>query len=129
MISKTNTLQMIVNFIAQKIYDKKGTNILALNLEEVHSMTDYLIIAEGNIDRHVKAIASFIIEEMKKKWKMYPQYVEGLEAGDWVVIDYFDIMIHLFMPGLRDKYNLEELWKDGKIVEVDIQIEKNKDLP
>ena len=108
-----------LNSIAQVIYDKKGSNILALDVRECSSLTDYVIIAEGASDKHVIAIAHAIMECLKKD---PPLYVEGIRTGDWVAIDYFNIMIHLFKPGLRDKYQLEQLWREGDIVDLQINI-------
>ncbi|HSW72723.1 MAG TPA: RsfS/YbeB/iojap family protein, partial [Chlamydiales bacterium] len=68
------------------------------------------------------AIAHALMEGMGEK----PPYVEGLQTGDWVVIDYSEIMIHLFMPGLREKYQLERLYPDSKIVELDIDYSNEK---
>lgn len=110
----------ILNTIAQAIYDKKGMNILALNVKGVSNLTDYVLIAEGNVDRHVIAIADNVIDVMKKEGER-PFMVEGMDSGDWVVLDYLEYMIHLFTPGLREKYRLEELFRDGKIVELQIK--------
>lgn len=107
-----------LNQIAQTVYDKKGLNILALDVRAISSITDYLLIAEGNVDRHVSAIAHAIVSEIDA----HPLHVEGLESGDWVVIDYGHIIIHLFQPGLRDKYSLEKLWKEGLIVDLGIEV-------
>ncbi len=114
----------ILNLIAQIIYDKKGFNTLILYVKDIFSLSDFLIIAEGSVDKHVRAIALEIIDKLKKEG-IRPHFVEGLERGDWIVIDYLDVMIHLFMPGLRNKYQLEELWNEGKIVDVDINTESN----
>ncbi len=110
-----------LNAIAQTIYDKKGINILALDVREISSLTDYVIIAEGNIDKHVIAIADAIVETMEKLGSP-PIYIEGRSTGDWIVIDYLHIMVHLFMPGLRDKYQLEQLWREGHIVDLKIDV-------
>lgn len=105
--------------IAQLIYDKKGINILALDVTGLSTITDYLLIAEGHVDRHVSSIGKVIIEEMKQKGEV-PLHVEGLQAGDWVVIDYPGIMVHIFMPGYREKFSLEKLWKESKLVDLPI---------
>ncbi len=110
---------VLLNTIAQTIYDKKGFNILALDVRGVSSLTDFVVIAEGNVDRHVKSIAQGIITELKSQG-VQPSFTEGFMEGDWVVVDYMQIMIHLFMPGLRDKYMLEQLYKDGSIVDLQI---------
>jgi ribosome-associated protein len=92
-----------------------------LDIHEFSSLTDYVIIAEGNIAKHVTAIAEAIIEQLEKLGQT-PLYVAGLQTGDWVVIDYLNIMVHLFMPGLRDKYQLEQLWREGHIVDLQIDV-------
>ncbi len=114
-----------LNAIGQAIFDKRGTNILALDVREISTLTDYVIIAEGNVDKHVIAIAETIVERLNKLGQA-PVYVEGMKAGDWVVIDYLHIMVHLFMPGLRDKYQLEKLWREGQIVDLQIDLTQKK---
>lgn len=110
---------IVLNAIAQAIFDKKGFNILALDIRGVSSLTDFVLIAEGNVDKHVKSIAHAITDRLKE-FGVRPYFTQGLSTGDWVVLDYMDIMIHLFMPGLRDKYLLEQLWRDGTIVDLQI---------
>ncbi|MDE3045299.1 MAG: ribosome silencing factor [Verrucomicrobiota bacterium] len=112
-----------LNLIGQVIYDKKGANILALDVRDLSSITDYLLIAEGNVDRHVSSMARAIIEELREKGEK-ALYVEGMQTGDWVVIDFGGIMVHLFMPGLREKYSLEKLWGDSRIVDLEIDVSK-----
>jgi ribosome-associated protein len=106
-----------LNIIAQAIYDKKGFNILALDVKGISSLTDYLIIAEGSVDKHLQAIANNVIHEMDEN----PVHVEGKIDGTWIVIDYVDIVIHLFTPTMRERYKLERLWEEGKIVDLDIK--------
>jgi len=114
-----NNINLIFNIISQTIYDKKGINILGLDVRDVSTITDYVIIAEGNVDRHVEAIGKAVIDALEQIGET-PACVEGLQIGDWVVIDYIEIMVHLFMPGLRDKYQLEKLWKKGRIIDLNI---------
>ncbi|MES2345789.1 MAG: ribosome silencing factor [Chlamydiota bacterium] len=120
---KNDTL-VILNTIAQSIFDKKGINILALDVRDISTITDFVIIAEGNVDRHVVAIAQNIQNDLKLLGEK-SIYVEGLEYGDWVVLDYLNVMVHLFMPGMRDKYQLEKLWGEGKIVDLNIVVSQN----
>ena len=114
-----------LNAIGQAIFDKKGTNTLVLDVRELSTLTDYVVIAEGNVDKHVVAIAETIIERLNQLGQP-PIYVEGMKTGDWVVIDYLHIMVHLFMPGLRDKYQLEQLWREGHIVDLQIDVTPKK---
>ena len=111
----------VLDVIAQAIFDKKGVNILALNVSGISTMTDYFVIAEGNVDRHLKAICSSILDAMKQRGRM-PLHVEGDRDSDWVIIDFGDVVIHLFIPELREKYAIEQLWHEGKIVDLNIII-------
>lgn len=120
-----NREQKHLDLIAQTIYDKKGFNILALDIRELSSMADYIVIAEGNVDRHVRALAFAVIDCLRQDGRV-PIRLEGDQTGDWVVIDYGDIMVHLFMPEWREKYALEELWKKSLLVDVEITIDSEK---
>lgn len=124
---KTQEIPAHLNKIAQIIFDKKGSNILALDLRRVSSFADFVILAEGNVDKHVSAIARAIVEELKKIG-LNPSYIEGLQQGDWAVLDYLDVMVHIFEPGLREKYRLEDLWKEGSIIDVKIDVESVKHI-
>lgn len=110
--------------IAQAVYDKKGFNILIIDVRKISTMTDYFIIAEGAVDRHVKALSQTIIDELSLHGGRTPLHVEGQQEGDWVVLDYADFVIHLFIPELREKYALEELWQKGQVVDVKIDTAK-----
>ncbi len=108
-----------LNAISQAIFDKKGVNILALDVRGLSSMTDYFIIAEGSVNRHVKALC----REIKSKAQeagLSLFHIEGDNEGDWIVIDCGDIVIHLFTPEMREKYAFEEVWKNASIVDVEI---------
>ena len=117
----------ILNIIAQAIFDKKGINILGLDVHGISSLHDYVIIAEGNVDKHVTAIANAIIDTLAGHG-IRPVYVEGIKTGDWVVIDYLQIAVHLFMPGMRDKYQLEQLWKEGSIIDLIIDVSPRESI-
>ncbi len=114
-----NDLKDILDLIAQTIYDKKGVNILGLDVRGISTLTDYVIIAEGNVDKHVIAIGGAIIDALQEVGYGYTQK-EGMVTGDWVVLDFLNIMVHLFQPGLRDKYRLEDLWKESQILDLQI---------
>ncbi len=113
----------LLDAIAQAIFDKKGFNILALDVRGFSTMTDYYVIAEGTVDRHLRAISLEIQDALGRK-KINPFHVEGEHDDDWVVLDYGEVVIHLFTPELRERYALEELWKKSKIVDLEIDISK-----
>lgn len=116
-----HTVEKLLKTVAQSIHDKKGFNTIVLDVKGISTMTDYFIIAEGTVDRHVRALAMYIKDNLEE-YNFHPLHTEGLQEGDWVVLDYSDFVIHLFIPELREKYALEELWRDGKIVDIEIDI-------
>ncbi|MCB1084975.1 MAG: ribosome silencing factor [Chlamydiia bacterium] len=104
--------------IAQTLYDKKGTNIIALDVRGISSLTDYVIIAEGNVDRHVISMAKEVQDVMREIGEK-PVHVEGLSNGDWVVLDYFQVVVHLLLPGMRQTYQLQRLWPESKVINLE----------
>ena len=112
---------IVLDKIAQAIFDKRGVNILALDVRSCIPMTDYVILAEGLVDSHVKAIAKEIIESMLKE-KIHLSFEQGMKNGDWVVLDFTWVVVHLFMPGMREKYELESLWSEAEVMDVSIDV-------
>lgn len=117
----------ILNIIAQSIFDKKGMNMLALDVRGVSTITDFVLIAEGAVDRHVISLGAAVEAALKEQGEV-PVHVEGMQTGDWVVLDYVHVMVHIFMPGLREKYQLEQLWKQGKIVDLKIDVSPQQSM-
>jgi ribosome-associated protein len=111
----------LVRELALTLYKKKGTNIIALDVRGISAVTDFVLIADGNVERHVIALAHEIEDFMKKQGRKSVQ-VEGMGTGDWIVLDFFEIIVHLFIPKMRQKYQLERLWADGKIIDVDFDV-------
>jgi ribosome-associated protein len=105
-----------LQFILEHLTDKKGVNPLVLDVSEFSNVTDYFVIVDGMVNRHVSAMARTLVREMKEKFLQRPHRMEGLQAGEWILVDYADIIVHIFMPGLRERYDLENLWKEGKRV-------------
>jgi ribosome-associated protein len=98
--------------------EKKARRILVLNVKKMSSLSDYFIICSGNSDRQVQAIASFIEETLKKAGKR-PIGIEGERVGKWVLMDYGDVVIHIFYDPIRDFYDLERLWTDVPRLEIE----------
>lgn len=101
------------NLIVDKIIEKKGENILVLDLRKVTSITDFFVICSGTVEQHIKAIKDNIIEKLEEKGIKY-WHIEGEQANTWVLIDYVDVVVHIFHPLTRDFYKLEKLWIDAK---------------
>ena len=90
----------------------KAHQVTVLDLHGISTATYYFVIASGNSDVQVKAIADHIIEELKKE-SLRPQHVEGLRGGRWVLLDYIEFVVHIFHPEARTFYQLENLWGDA----------------
>lgn len=111
----------LVNALVEGILEKKGEEILVLDLKKLpHAMADYFIICEASNERQVNAIADQLEREVRKKIKEKPWHVEGKENLEWVLIDYFNVVVHIFKKETRKFYALEDLWADGEIVKLDL---------
>jgi len=95
--------------------EKKGENILLLDIQTIASFTDYFIICTGTSDRMLDALAEAVIENVRKHHRRKGN-TEGTSQEGWLVIDYGTIVVHLFAPDRRDYYRLEDLWGQGKIL-------------
>jgi len=106
-------LLLCINAILQK----KAKNIIALNVREISSFTDYMVICSGTTDRQVQAVSG-AIQEFLKKEGILPLGVEGETNAEWVLLDYDDVVISVFQESARDFYGLENLW-DAPRMEID----------
>lgn len=105
---------------AQLCLDMKANDVVILNLAGVTDMTDYFVIASGTSDTHVRSIGEHVIAEMKKAG-LTVHHTEGLQQGRWVLLDFFDFVVHIFHPTLRSFYQIERLWSDAETVAVEPQ--------
>lgn len=87
---------------------------MSVNVAKISGVTDFYIVATGAVDVHLKAIADSILGTMKSE-KIHPLNLEGYDNLRWVLIDYFDVVVHLFLPETRKYYSIEKLWGEGKI--------------
>ncbi len=102
----TVNLQKIIQ---DSLEDTKGQNINVLDVTELSDVMDTLVIATGTSSRHVKSLANNAIEEAKSH-KVRPIGVEGMDVGEWVLVDYGDLVLHVMQQSTRDFYELEKLW-------------------
>ena len=102
--------------IIKAIQEKKGENIVSLDLRKVHeAVSDFFIICEASSHVQIKAIADSIEVEVKKTCDELPYRHEGRQALQWVLIDYVNVVVHIFLPENRKFYRLEEMWGDGGV--------------
>jgi len=110
--------------IVKIIDDKLGNNIVMLDISKVSSIGDYFIIASAPSDRQTKAIADEIKMQLSDL-DVHPIHKEGYNVGTWVLLDYGDIVVHLFHERDREFYNIEGIWKDANSINIDKIIENN----
>lgn len=108
--------------LAQRIvrlaWDKKGKDIMVMDLRKVMDVTDYFVLISGESDVHIKTLADHIESELRKD-DVDVWHKEGYQNLQWVLLDYIDIVIHIFHPDVRAFYSLEKLWADAKITKVE----------
>ncbi len=102
---RTSLKAMVLNTLS----DSKASNICTLDVANITSITDDMIIATGNSTTHVKAISDKIVKE-SKNLAITPLGVEGRESSEWVLVDLGELVVHIMLPGTRAFYNLEKLW-------------------
>lgn len=117
-MSHTSDALPVVERAAELALERKARDVLSLDLRGISSATDYFLLATGASDVQVRAIAEHVIEGLKAEG-IPPHQIEGMTAGRWVLIDYVDVVVHVFHPEPRAFYQLEELWGDAERVEYD----------
>ncbi len=110
-----SSLQQLLGAIIHGIEEKKGNNIVALNLKNTgNSVADYFVICHANNKIQAEAIAESVQEQVFKINKETPASVEGKQNAEWILIDYFNVLVHVFTKEARDYYNIEYLWADAE---------------
>jgi ribosome-associated protein len=108
------TSEMTAQLIKQIIEDKKGKNIEIIDVEGKTILADRFVIATGTSVTHIKSLANEVELEMKTRHKRLPDHVEGLGSGRWILMDYADVVVHIFHAEDREFYNLEKLWRASR---------------
>ena len=93
--------------------DRKAVNLTVLDVGTICSFADYFVICSGTSTRHTRAISDAIQEQLKKKADMLPSHLEGYTQSEWILLDYFDFVVHIFSERAREFYDLERLWKSA----------------
>jgi ribosome-associated protein len=115
--TKQPQLEQLNHAIVEGIRDKKGKRIVQLDLRKLDGPADFFIICEGDSNTHVKAITDSIHKKVKEELETAPSHTEGSSNSKWVLMDYFNTVVHVFHPETRDFYELEHLWSDAKVTE------------
>ena len=115
-MSQTNEM---VKLAITALEDKKGEDIRVIDIHEVSVLADYFLIASGSNGNQVQAMADNVEETLGRKLELSPKQIEGYSSANWVLMDYRDVVIHIFDQENRRFYDLARIWRDGK--EVDIE--------
>ncbi|MFP5518419.1 MAG: nicotinate (nicotinamide) nucleotide adenylyltransferase [Bdellovibrionia bacterium] len=110
---KIGDYKKFTEFCADVIFSKKGINVKGFDLTQMAAPSEYTLIASGTSTRHAVSMAENVIQAVKEEYGVFPQSVEGIEEGRWVLVDFGSLIIHLFYDFVRQEYNLENLWKEG----------------
>ena len=110
----------IIKTIINAIQEKKGDNIISLDLRKIQeAVADFFILCQAGSHTQVRAISEFIEDEVRKKCSEAPYHHEGIQALQWILIDYVNVVVHVMMPESRKFYKLEEMWSDAVLEEHD----------
>jgi ribosome-associated protein len=115
--STTDTSEILrdLRLAASTLDDHKATDIVILDIRGLSDVADYFVLASGSSDTHVRALSERVVEALREVHRR-THHEEGLRSGRWALLDYFDFVIHIFHPTLRDFYQLERLWVDAPTV-------------
>ena len=112
--------KLIVEKIVEGIQEKKGKRIVIVDMSELHdSPCNYFVICEGDSRVQVNAIANSIKDWVRDEIKVKPYAIDGLENSEWVAMDYGQIIVHIFQRPAREFYDIEHLWEDAKLTEIE----------
>lgn len=114
-----NDTKNLVQQITKGIQEKKGKNIIIADLTSIHnSICKYFVICQGSSPSQISAIVDSVKEYVQKSEDVKPIGIDGQKNAEWVAIDYADVLVHVFIPEVRDFYNLEHLWADAKLTSI-----------
>ncbi len=118
MMTQAVPAEMLNDVIVDAIQDIKGKKIVKIDLRKLHDApTNYFIICEGESNVQVRAITDSIYRKVKEVYQTTPTHIEGGLQSTWIVMDFFDTVVHVFYKDTRSFYELEDLWSDGALTE------------
>ncbi|MFO8030389.1 MAG: ribosome silencing factor [Cyclonatronaceae bacterium] len=108
----------LVTLINEALLEKKAEKVRVLDVRNLTTLTDFFIVCQGNSDTQIKALANNVTEKIKEQTGEHVWRKEGLESRRWVVLDYVDVVVHIFNEETRSFYGLENMWNDAKVIDI-----------
>jgi ribosome-associated protein len=118
LVGGTDAIPIELSELAEAVLERNAREALVLDLREISDATDFFVIASGDSDVHTRAIAENVLEKTRRAG-VRPAGVEGKATGRWILIDFISVVLHIFLPKVRDFYQLERLWGDAPQVSLD----------
>ena len=119
MTKNTSSPDPLISHIIEGMEDIKGQNISLLDLRKIeNTVCDYFIICDGNSNTQVNAIVNSVQKKVSKNIREKPYQIEGIENAEWILMDYVNVVVHVFQKHKREYYDIESLWGDAKITEI-----------
>lgn len=118
-VSSEKETTSLLDAVVEGMRERKAKNITILNLENIENrVTDYFVICDADSNTHVNSIADSVTEIVEKLTKERAYHIEGTQNGEWILIDYINVVVHVFLKEMREHYNIEGLWGDAEITEI-----------
>lgn len=118
-VSTAISARQLADAAAQALQDKKGLKIVIMDLRKLRgAITDYFVICSGTSDKHVQALSDTVWEALRVQFQDKPMNIEGRAKGEWVLLDYVNIVVHVFLEEKRAFYDIESLWGDAVVEHV-----------
>jgi ribosome-associated protein len=125
MKKRTDETEVLLNNIVKGIFEKKGHNVLKIDLRKLENrITDYFVICHAPSTSQVSALSDSVEDTVRKETGEKPLHLEGLDNCYWVLVDYGNVIVHIFLEEYRNFYSLESLWADAKIEKMEDTLQK-----
>lgn len=111
---KTSDSSLLISTITEALKDKKAKEIVILDVRELTTLTDYFIVCHGTSETQIRALANNVLEDTKEKTGEHAWQREGMDARRWIIIDYVNVVVHIFSQEKREFYGIERMWNDAK---------------
>jgi len=117
--TKISDSKLLIDTITEGLLDKKARDIRILDVRSLTTLTDYFVVCHGTSETQIRALANSVIEKVKEKLGENVWKKEGLDARRWIILDYVNVVVHIFSEEKRQYYGIERMWNDAEITEIE----------